>query len=314
MRKIIISAFFIFIGTMSLFAQAGKPNAMVMPDNEWCIKKGYTDPNNPSSPDYNKALMDNEFAMCVVQFSGIMAERGYQLKDLSSVMESYKTGKAKRMVMTGKDGSQVLESEEDMLARAAALDIKIRFAINKKSALGRNQVEFLVKAVDAATDETIWAEPFTPVVTSAPANTVLAGAVAGKMDSFCNGLQRFFDNMANQGRKCTIEMNISDSCPLNFGSDITVGDQEGELSEFISTMMNETAAPGGVIETAKEDNMMNFEAFVPLTTLNMAGKPQATTAEKWIKNSLNKCLKPLGLQMKTSMFGQGKVYCLISGM
>lgn len=313
MKSIYLSLIFFFSLIAQVSAQPDiRPKAMVMPDREWCLKMGYTDDNNPNEPDFYKALMDKEFATCVTQFSGIMAGRGYQMKDLSSTLESFKTGKAKRMFMTAKDGSQVMENSEDMLARAAVLDLKIRFAIEKKSALGRNQVEFLVKAVDAATDEIIWAEPMSPVVTSAPASAVLNGAVAGKMDSFCNGLQRFFDTANRNGRKCTIEINISDSCPINMSSDITVGDEEAEFADFIYAWMTRNAAEGGVMLSAKEDNMLTAEAFVPLFGESL-GARVALTAEAWIKK-INPQLKKMGVQMKTSMFGQGKVYCLISGM
>lgn len=313
MKKIILAACLLTASSLSLFAQSiQKPKIMVMPDREWCIRNAYTDDNNPNEPDFYKALMDKEFPTCITTFSGLMAERGYPLKDLSSTLESFKTGKAKRMVMTGKDKSTIRENDEDMLARAAALDIKIRFDIKTVSAMGRNKVEFLVKAIDAATDEIIWGEPLPAQITAQQPNTVLVAAISGKMESFCNRLQAYFDGLATNGRKCYVEFNMSESCPLEMSSDITVGDEEAEFSDFIIAWMTKNAAPGGVAPVAKEDNLLSAEVFIPLFGESL-GTTVSLNAEQWVKK-LNKELKPYGVQMKTSMMGQGKVYCMISGL
>lgn len=315
MKKLIFTLTLVLAYTIQMFGQrAQKPSLMVMPDNEWCIAKGYV---NNGAPDFAKALQDSEFQACVIQFSGLLAERGYKPKDLSNTLENFKNGKAKRLVATGKDGSQVVESDEDMLARAAALDIKIRFNIKTVSALGRNAVEFSVKAIDAATNDIIWAEPLPRQVTTAPANTVLYAAIAGKMDSFCQGFQAYFDEMYDEGRKCTIEFNITDSSPVNMNTEVNFRGRDVELKTLIAQWLSHQAVRGACAPLSDSDGFAEYEVKIPLVAevddLFGDGKTlQSVNASQWV-DPLKKVLASVGLDMKTSMFGQSKVYCYISG-
>lgn len=307
--------FFLFLALSSIssFAQkVAKPNIMVYPDREWCQARHYVDA--VGNPDFNRALQDEEFQMCIVQFSGIMAERGYKLMDLSQTLEKYNSGKAKRMVMTGRNGETIQENDEDVLARAANIDIKILFNIKKQSFGGVNQVQFLVKAIDAATAENIWAEPFTPVKTSAPAATVLAQAVAGKMDSFCDGLQRHFDGMMDEGRKCYVEFNVAQNGEgLDFAKEYEYLDgDDHELGEILTAELTDCAVNNSVIPETTEDNCYSFTCQVPLFGRDMKGNEKGITAQEWVNNSIKKILKNLGIDAKVSAMGQGKVYVMLS--
>ena len=61
---------------------------MIVPSDNWCIQNGYVQTfNNQGTqrtvPDYRKALQNSsELLQVISQINGMMAERGFPLKDL----------------------------------------------------------------------------------------------------------------------------------------------------------------------------------------------------------------------------------------
>lgn len=311
MKKVLL-LFVILLNAMTMMAQAPqKPSIMVLPDREWCLRNGCT---TLGEPDVAKALSNTDFSACVIQFSGMMAERQYPLKDASSVLESVAAGKAKRMVMTGKNGQSIKESDEDMLSRAANVDIKVRFDIITSNRAGINQVEFHVKAVDAATDEMIWAENFAPIKTSAPSSAVLAQAVAGKMDSFCEALQKHFDRIQAEGRKCYIEFNVAENYSnFDLESEYEAPDGEDyELSDIIVAYLQDKAVNKALTPMSKDTDVLGVEVNIPLFGKDMLGNMVSINAEQFVKGLNKPLFKSRNIDMKTTIMGQGKAYIMLS--
>ena len=96
MKKLYLS-FIALLCTLGTFAQstveninqpkAMKPIIMVVPEKAWCINQGFVKADDPNSPDYEKALLDNDVLNVITKMGGIMQERGYPLKNLQSALD-----------------------------------------------------------------------------------------------------------------------------------------------------------------------------------------------------------------------------------
>ena len=88
MKRIVLS-FVAFLFAVLTFAQttanqpkAMKPIIMVIPEKAWCVNNGFVKSNDPKTPDYEKALLNDDVLNVITKMGGIMQERGYPLKNL----------------------------------------------------------------------------------------------------------------------------------------------------------------------------------------------------------------------------------------
>ncbi|WNH08141.1 DUF6175 family protein [Thalassobellus suaedae] len=74
--------------------QAKKPTIMVVPSDNWCITNGYVlDFDNQGThvviPDYKRAFQESSDLLLVVsKLNGLMADRGFPLKNMESEIKS----------------------------------------------------------------------------------------------------------------------------------------------------------------------------------------------------------------------------------
>lgn len=78
MKRIILS-FMALIFAVSSFAQstvetinspkAMKPIIMVIPEKAWCINQGFVKDNDPKSPDYEKALLNDDVLNVITKWA-----------------------------------------------------------------------------------------------------------------------------------------------------------------------------------------------------------------------------------------------------
>lgn len=73
--------------------KAMKPIIMVVPEKAWCVNNGFVRKDNPQTPDYEKALLNDDVLNVKTKMGGIMQERGYPLKNLQSALDELKTRK-----------------------------------------------------------------------------------------------------------------------------------------------------------------------------------------------------------------------------
>ena len=77
--------------------KAQKPIIMVVPEKAWCINNGFVKSSDPKSPDYEKALLNDDVLNVITKMGGIMQERGYPLKNLQSALDELKNESAMDM-------------------------------------------------------------------------------------------------------------------------------------------------------------------------------------------------------------------------
>ena len=106
---------------VNVFGQAKKPSLMVVPSDLWCNQYGFmTVENNMGeaipTPDYRKALMGNaDLIPVIARINGLMADRGFPLKNLESEIKSINNNSAEMAAITSKDGASVKTSALDQL-------------------------------------------------------------------------------------------------------------------------------------------------------------------------------------------------------
>src|SRR5690606_34092917 len=116
----------------SVLAQAKKPTIMVVPSDVWCYQNVYTSEFNKQGtiekiPNYKKAFQENPNLFLVIsKINGLMADRGFPLKNLESVLKSIQAESAETAMLTSKGGSEVVESPIDILRKTAKADIIIQ--------------------------------------------------------------------------------------------------------------------------------------------------------------------------------------------
>ena len=130
--KKIFNLLLILLFSSSMSAQIKKPTIMVVPSDVWCIQNNYLisfDNNGTSEqlPDYAKALQsDANLLLAISKINTLMADRGFPLKDLSSVIKSLKQQEAEEQMLQSKtSGAMILETPLDRLKKTAKADIII---------------------------------------------------------------------------------------------------------------------------------------------------------------------------------------------
>ena len=152
---------FLFL-SYNTFSQAKKPTLMVVPSDAWCIKNGYVQSfNNQGTtvqiPDYKKAFQNNTDVLLVIsQINGMMADRGFPLKNMESAIKTLESNAAEDNLRTSKNsGSGVRENPIDALKKVAKADIimQLTWVINKTGP--KRSITFNLQGIDAYTDKQI---------------------------------------------------------------------------------------------------------------------------------------------------------------
>ena len=215
MMKKLILALGLSCLALAAFSQAKKPSIMVVPSDLWCNQNGYlTTYDNQgvatNVPDYRKALVDNPQLLPVIsQLNGLMADRGFPLKNLESVLKSIDNQSAEMAAITASDGSGVQTNPLTELRNRARADIimQLTWTVNKMGP--KQSVTYTLQGLDSYTDKEI----ATSTGTGAPSFTaelpvLLSEAVNSHMDEFCDRLQNHFNDLLENGREISVDVRV----------------------------------------------------------------------------------------------------------
>lgn len=323
MKKILLSivAFVVALGCFGQTSveelgqrKAMKPVIMVVPEKAWCINQGFVKSSDPKSPDYEKALLNDDVLNVITKMGGIMQERGYPLKNLQAALDELKNEDAMDMALTSKADGEIVEDELDQLTRVAQADILVNIAFTRTSYGPRNMVEFRVTSIDAATTKQIGGETGRSSASGAPISVLLEESVLGFIDNFTGSIQRHFEDLATNGREGSVIFKIASDCPLNFESEVQLNGESGELSEVIDYWMNEHTVNGSFTQNGKTRNRMSYEQvrFPLFAKGKFGGKPKAINMESFVK-PITSFLSQFGVSVATVPVGIGKAYVILGG-
>lgn len=323
MKKLFIS-FMALLCTLGAFAQstteninqpkAMKPIIMVVPEKAWCINQGFAKDGDPKSPDYEKALLNNDVLNVITKMGGIMQERGYPLKNLQSALDELKNESAMDLALVSKADGEIVEDEFDQLTRVAQTDILVNIAFTRTTYGPRNMVEFRVTSIDAATSKQIGGETGRSSASGAPISALLEESVLGFIDNFTGSIQRHFEDLVANGREGSVIFKIANDCPLTFESEVNLNGDTGELNEVIDYWMNEHTVNGSFTQNGKTRNRLSYEQvrFPLFGKGKFGGKPKAINMDGFIK-PITQFLSQFGLSVSTTPVGIGKAYVVLGG-
>lgn len=231
------------------FSQAKKPTIMVVPSDNWCITNGYTlEFDNQGIkqvlPDYKRAFQESSDLLLVVsKINGMMADRGFPLKNMESEIKSLSQVSALNAMRSSKSsGAEVAESPVDQLLNQAKADIIIQMTWSLNKSGPNRSVTFNLQGIDAYSNKQI----ATAAGTGAPSFAVelpvlLEEAVVSHIGPFNDRLQSHFDDLFLNGREVSITVRRWD-------------DWDGDLESYYGPSQEEL---GFIIEDWMADNSVN---------------------------------------------------------
>lgn len=296
------------------FAQAKKPTIMVIPSDVWCYKNGYmTEVNSLGEtvkvPNYKKAMQENaELLAVIAKINGLMADRGFPLKDMAAAIKTLESENAENAMLTSKSGAAVAETPIERLKKVAKADIIIDLTWTVNQTGPKKSVTFTMKGLDAYTDKQVATATGTGSPSfSAELPVLLEEAVLAHIDNFNGQLQTHFDDLFANGREIIVRIKKFDSWP----DDLEKEFNGKELREIISDWMNENTVNHRFSETDSGETSMLFEQVrIPLFDTNgkaMDAKAFLKGLQNMLKNapySITNKLMTKGLGQATLVLGE----------
>jgi hypothetical protein len=294
------------------FGQAKKPTIMVVPSDQWCISRGYfiefdNQGTKEKIPNYKKAFQENSDLLLVIsKINGLMAERGFPLKNMESAIKTLESESAENAMLTSKGGAGVAESPVDKLKKVAKADIWMQLTWSVNTTGPKKSVTFNLQGLDAYTDKQIATAAGTGSPSfSAELPVLLEEAVLAHLDNFNSTLQAHFDDMFANGREIIVRIKKFDS----WDGDLEKEYSGKELKDVIEDWMRTNTVKGRFNTSDATENMMLFEQVrIPIFDAN----GNATDARNFVKG-LSSMLKaaPYTITNKLMMKGLGQAVVVL---
>lgn len=303
-----------FVCAVSANAQAKKPTLMVVPGDAWCSANGYmieTDNQGRvlAVPDYEKALRENmDLANAITKVNELMAERGFPLKDLASIIKTINQNAVEdEMTVSHSSGSSLSETPLDRLYNRAKADIIVELIWQVNTLGPKRSVTYSLKGVDAYTNKQIAAASGTGAQSfTAEIPVLIEEATLEKIDGFVGQLQDHFDDMLANGREIILTVRAFDN-----GSGLSFEDEfDGEeLTDIIDRWMSQNTMNHRYNLSDASETALHFEQVrIPIYRENgMAMDARA------FSNSLRKYLgkAPFNIPCKILTKGLGRADIVI---
>ncbi|MDG2139202.1 MAG: DUF6175 family protein [Flavobacteriales bacterium] len=305
----------ISIFTITSFAQkAKKPTIMVVPSDVWCNQNNFTQTfNNQGSevlvPDYKKALQNDPTLLQVIsQLNGMMAEKGFPLKNLESVLKSLEAESAEdAMRSSSKTGGELQTSPIDQLKMVAKADIWMQISYNVNG-YGMQSIQFNLQGLDAYTNKQVATAVGNGEPSTGSVPELMQEAVNAHLDNFCSSLMDHFDDMFANGREVIMRIKVWD----DWGEDLETEDYgDDELGILIEDWVSDNTVNGVYNLTTATENMMLFEQCrIPLFYIRKE-KERAYDVRRFGSDLMKYLSKELEVESKRESDGLGKVTLFI---
>lgn len=295
--------------TMS-YGQAKKPTLMIVPSDAWCVQHGFTMQFDDQGilttiPDYKAAFQnDTNLLLMISKINGLMAERGFPLKNMETVIKTLNSYAAEDAMRSSKEtGAEVAESPVDLLKSTAKADIILQLTYTLNQSGPKKSVTFNLQGLDAYSNKQIATAAGTGAPSfSAELPVLLEEAALAHMDPFSASLQDHFDDMFENGREITVRIKRWDDWAEDLESEFG-GD---ELGFMIEDWMADNTVQGRFSTLDATENMMIFEQVrIPLYyTRN--GRERAMDTRRYIKELSDYLNDDLGIENKITTRGLGE--------
>ncbi len=307
MKKTLLAICSILLITTASFGQAKKPTIMVLPSDVWCNQNGFMiEYDNQGTkvkvPDYKRAFQSSSDLLNVIsKINGLMADRGFPLKNAESALKSLESESAENAMLTSKGGASVAESPVDKLKKQAKADIIMQLTWVVNTTGPKKSITFTLQGLDSYTDKQVATAQGTGAPSfSAELPVLLEEAVLSQLDNFNASLQKHFDDMFENGREIVIRIKKFDS----WDGDLEKDFGGKELGAVIEDWLKANTVKGRFSTTDMTENMALFEQ-VRIPLYDAGGN--ATDARGFCKG-LQKYLSaaPYSVTCKLMMKGLGQ--------
>jgi len=301
--------------SLSVFGQAKKPTLMVVPSDAWCKQHGYVQSHNNQGTietisDWKAAVSsDMQLNAIISKINNLMADRGFPLKDLQQTLKSISNDAAEDALITGKDGSQIMENPLDLVRRRAKADIilEIEWTVNQVGP--KSSISYNLRGLDSYSNKQVAGATGTGKGSfSAELPILLEEAVQDHMDMFTQRLQNHFDDMMTNGREVTLVMKVFDNDnDIYFDTEF----DDYELNEIIDEWLADNCVNHRFNKSDATETMILYEQVrIPLYKEN--GTAMDTYA---FARELARFLKkePYNIPIKTVNKGLGKCELIFGG-
>jgi hypothetical protein len=314
-RKIVYTIAVVVL-SISAFSQAKKPTIMVVPSDNWCIKNGYTQMYDEMGtlktlPDYKLALQnETDLLMTISKINTMMADRGFPLVNLESVLRNMEQESAEIAMLTSKSGGGISESPIDILQRTANADIimQLTYVINQVGP--QRSITFMLQGLDAYTNKQIAGAQGTGEPSMATETPVLLEeAVLSHIDNFNSRLQDHFNDLFENGREVAFQTRIWDTSMLDFEEEFDYNGETLELGEIIEDWVYENTVEGRYSTSTYTENVIRFDQVrIPLYD----DRGRANDTRRWMRDLRSMMGKaPFNQECKIYTRGLGEVWLIV---
>lgn len=270
MKKIGVLLFSLTVLVSSVFGQARKPTLMVVPSDVWCNQNGYmmaydNQGTTTMIPDYKKAMQsDPELLLAISKINSLMADRGFPLKNLETVMKSIEqTTAQENLIMDKNSGAALVESPLDRIRQVAKADIILQLTWTVNENGPKSYITYNLQGLDAYTNKQIAGSQGSgePSMT-ADIPVLLEEAVLANMDNFTSRLQTYFDDLFANGREVVVTVRVFDD---GSGLDLDKDYNGYALSEIIDEWMYDNTVEHRFGKMDATENYIHYEQVrIPL--------------------------------------------------
>lgn len=306
----------LLLSTVLGFSQAKKPTIMVIPSDNWCIKNGYVQTQDvmgtiKTFPDYKAAVQnDTELLMVLGKINTLMADRGFPLKNLESVLKTLETESAQVSMLTSKAGNDLAESPTDILKRTANADIiiQITYVVNLNGP--KKSITFMLQGLDAYTDKQIAGAQGTGQPSFSTELTVLLEeAVISYIDDFTSRLQDHFNDLFTNGREVALQVRVFNGSAFDLEQEFDFKGETRECGEIIEDWVSDNTVQKRYNLSDYSENRMIFEQVrIPL----FDDRDRAMDTRRWVRDLRSMLtVPPFSTPVKIYTKGLGEVWLIL---
>ena len=297
-----------------LSAQVKKPTLMIVPSDNWCTQRGFVENYDNQGmiqtlPNYNAAFnQDQDLGFVISKISGIMADRGFPLKNVYEEMKSINTTSAELSALQGKNGGSVQTNTYTEVRNRAKADLILQLNWKVNNVGPKKSVTFNLEAFDAYSNRSVASATGTGNPSfSAETAVLLEEAVNSYMDEFCARLQSYFEIMLEMGREIGLDVYVFDN---DEDLDLETEFDGKELIEIIEDWVaDNTVGHRYNLVDANELQMKFEEVHVPLYDERgraIGASDVAGNLRKYLRNTVQ-----LPVDVKVLRIGLGQARIII---
>ena len=315
MKKYVL-IFTLLFTTVLGFSQAKKPTIMVIPSDNWCIKNGYVQSQDvmgtiKTFPDYKAAVQnDTELLMVLSKINTLMADRGFPLKNLESVLKTLETESAEVSMLTSKAGSDLAESPTDVLKRTANADIIIQITYVVNQIGPKKSITFMLQGLDAYTDKQIAGAQGTGQPSfSTELVVLLEEAVISYIDDFNSRLQNHFNDLFANGREVALQVRVFNGAAFDLEQEFNFKGETLECGEIIEDWVSDNTVQKRYNLSDYSESRMIFEQVrIPL----FDDRDRAMDTRRWVRDLRSMLTAaPFNTPVKIYTRGLGEVWLIL---